>query len=357
MSVAELSIKRPVTTIMLFVSMVVVGLIAAVRLPLEAMPDVSAPFLFIQLPYAGSTPEEVERTILRPVEETLSTMTDVKSMEGNATSEQGSVFLMFSDWDRDIEIAAAEARERIDAIRDDLPDDMQRYFVWKWSTSDEPALELRLTSKQLDLTKRIRPYRPRLQAPARTPAGRCEGRSGRRAAERSRDRDRPGPPQRARPGAQRSRHAPARGELLRLRRPDRRRRAAPARATGRRAHRPAAVARPLARQRRAPVGCRRRAPQAREDALRPSPRRSPRRGHRHLQGTRRQPGRRLAQRARRARHDHGRAGRQRHRPARAVGCRRERDRFADRPGRSRRHRPAAVDRGAVLLPAPLAVDA
>ncbi|KGQ18991.1 Cation/multidrug efflux pump [Lysobacter dokdonensis DS-58] len=167
MSVAELSIRRPVTTIMLFVSMVVVGLIAAVRLPLEAMPDVSAPFLFIQLPYAGSTPEEVERTILRPVEETLSTMTDVKSMEGNATSEQGSVFVMFSDWDRDIEIAAAEARERIDAIRDDLPDDMQRYFVWKWSTSDEPALELRLTSKSLDLTKEFdridRVYKRRLE--------------------------------------------------------------------------------------------------------------------------------------------------------------------------------------------------
>jgi len=152
-SIAELSIKRPVTTIMLFISMMVVGLIAAVRLPLEAMPDVSAPFLFVQLPYAGSTPEEVERNILRPVEETLSTMTDVKSMEGNATSEQGSVFLMFSDWDRDIEIAAAEARERIDAIRSDLPDDMQRYFVWKWSSSDEPAMSLRLTSGVLDLTK------------------------------------------------------------------------------------------------------------------------------------------------------------------------------------------------------------
>ena len=189
MSIAELSIKRPVTTIMLFVSMVVVGLIAAVRLPLEAMPDVSAPFLFIQLPYAGSTPEEVERTILRPVEETLSTMTDVKSMEGNATSEQGSVFLMFSDWDRDIEIAAAEARERIDAIRDELPDDLQRYFVWKWSTSDEPALELRLTSKRARPDEGIRPHRPRLQAPARTHA-RAWRRSKWKARRRTKSRSR-----------------------------------------------------------------------------------------------------------------------------------------------------------------------
>ena len=107
MSIAELSIKRPVTAIMLFVSMVVIGVIAAVRLPLEAMPDVSAPLLFVQIPYAGSTPEEVERNILRPVEETLSTMTDIKSMRGTAPSESASVFMIFSDWDRDIEIAAS----------------------------------------------------------------------------------------------------------------------------------------------------------------------------------------------------------------------------------------------------------
>ena len=73
MSIAELSIKRPVTAIMFFVSLVVIGLIAAFRLPLEAFPEVSPPFIFVQLPYAGSTPEEVERTVLRPVEEALST--------------------------------------------------------------------------------------------------------------------------------------------------------------------------------------------------------------------------------------------------------------------------------------------
>ncbi|AXA84044.1 AcrB/AcrD/AcrF family protein [Lysobacter oculi] len=153
MSVAELSIKRPVTTIMLFVSMVVVGLIAAVRLPLESMPDVSAPFIYVMLPYAGSTPEETERSILRPVEETLSTMTGVKSMQGNATSESAGVFMQFSDWSRDIAIATADARERIDAIRNDLPDDLRRYMVFKWSSSDEAAVSLRLSSKTLDMTR------------------------------------------------------------------------------------------------------------------------------------------------------------------------------------------------------------
>ncbi|QOW23134.1 MULTISPECIES: efflux RND transporter permease subunit [Lysobacteraceae] len=147
MSIAEISLRRPVTTIMLFVSMVAIGLIAAVRLPLEALPDVSAPFVFVQLPYAGSTPEEVERNILRPAEEALATMSGIKGIQGRASSDGAAVFMMFSDWSRDVEITASEARERIDAIRDELPDDLRRYFVFKFSTTDQPIMRLRLAGE------------------------------------------------------------------------------------------------------------------------------------------------------------------------------------------------------------------
>jgi HAE1 family hydrophobic/amphiphilic exporter-1 len=152
MSVAAFSIRRPVTTVMFFVSMFVVGLIAAVRLPLEAFPAVTFPGIFLQLPYGGSTPEEVERTVLRPVEEAVSTMSGIKRMNGSARAEGASMFIEFSDWERDAAIAASEARERIDAIRDDLPDDLQRYFVLKFSTTDEPVLKVRLASNR-DMTR------------------------------------------------------------------------------------------------------------------------------------------------------------------------------------------------------------
>jgi HAE1 family hydrophobic/amphiphilic exporter-1 len=150
-TVAERSIKRPVTTVMLFVSLFVIGLIAAMRLPLESFPEVTPPFIYVSLPYAGSTPEEVERSLLRPAEDTLATMTGIKTMQSEARSDGAGIFIMFSDWTRDSAIAASEARERIDAIRDDLPDDLRRYDVFKWSSNDEPAVELRLTGKT-DLT-------------------------------------------------------------------------------------------------------------------------------------------------------------------------------------------------------------
>ncbi|MGX9720295.1 efflux RND transporter permease subunit [Stenotrophomonas acidaminiphila] len=153
MNITELSIRRPVTTIMLFVSMVVIGLIAAFKLPLESEPEASIPFFFVSLPYPGSTPEEVERNLLRPVEEAIATMPGIKSMNARANAEGGQIQVEFSDWNRDIAMAASEARERIDAVRDQLPDDFRRYYVQRWSTSDQEAISLRLNSKE-DLTAR-----------------------------------------------------------------------------------------------------------------------------------------------------------------------------------------------------------
>jgi HAE1 family hydrophobic/amphiphilic exporter-1 len=153
MNITELSIRRPVTTIMLFVSMVAIGLIAAFRLPLEAEPEATIPFFFVSLPYPGSTPEEVERNLLRPVEEAIATMPGIKSMNARANAEGGQIQVEFSDWGRDIAMAASEARERIDAVRDQLPDDFRRYYVQRWSTSDQEAISLRLNSQE-DLTAR-----------------------------------------------------------------------------------------------------------------------------------------------------------------------------------------------------------
>ncbi|KRG71107.1 efflux RND transporter permease subunit [Pseudoxanthomonas dokdonensis] len=153
MSVAQFSIKRPVTTIMFFVSLVVIGAIASLRLPLEAFPDVSFPVIFVNLPYQGSTPEEVERTVLRPTEEALATMPGVKNMQGTASADGANVVLFFSDWERNVSIAASEAREKIDAIRDQLPDEIRRVFVGNFSSSDQPVLRIRLASNSTNLAK------------------------------------------------------------------------------------------------------------------------------------------------------------------------------------------------------------
>ena len=151
MTLAELSLKRPVTAIMFFVSMVVIGLIAAFRLPLEQFPAIDAPFLFVQIPYPGSTPGEIERTITRPVEEALATLPGIKRMNSTSDGESAQIFIEFK-WGESVGIKAVQAREKIDAIRADLPADLQRYFVKKFSTSGDPVLQLRIANKTGDLS-------------------------------------------------------------------------------------------------------------------------------------------------------------------------------------------------------------
>ncbi|MGD6027753.1 efflux RND transporter permease subunit, partial [Xanthomonas citri pv. citri] len=68
-----------------------------------------------------------------------------------ASSDAATIQMEFKDWDRDIAIAASEARERIDAIVDDLPDGFQRYFVFKWSSADQAILQVRLAG-DMDLS-------------------------------------------------------------------------------------------------------------------------------------------------------------------------------------------------------------
>jgi HAE1 family hydrophobic/amphiphilic exporter-1 len=60
--------------------------------------------------------------------------------------------IVFTDWSRNVAIAASEARERIDAIRDELPAELQRYFVAKIDTGDQPVLRVRLASDTQNLT-------------------------------------------------------------------------------------------------------------------------------------------------------------------------------------------------------------
>ena len=146
----EISLARPVTTMVFFVALALVGLIAARLLPLEKFPDIEFPGIFIQIPYSGSTPEEVERLITRPVEGALATLSGVEHMYSRSSSDQAEIFLEF-DWDQKMGVKGIEARAKVDGIRNQLPEDVRRVLVFTGSLGDQPVLQLRISS-ELDLS-------------------------------------------------------------------------------------------------------------------------------------------------------------------------------------------------------------
>ena len=141
----ELALHRPVTTVVVFVALALMGSIASRLLPLEQFPDIEFPGIFVQIPYEGSTPEEVERLITRPVEEALATLSGVEQMFSSSSEGQSQIFLRF-DWDQNMGTKGIEARAKVDSIRHLLPEDVRRVFVFTGSLGDQPVLQLRIAS-------------------------------------------------------------------------------------------------------------------------------------------------------------------------------------------------------------------
>ena len=143
----EVALRRPVTTVVVFVALSLVGLLASRLLPLEKFPDIEFPGIFIQVPYDGSTPEEVERLITRPVEEALATLSGVERMFSSSDENTAQIFLQFG-WDESMGAKGIEARAKVDSIRHLLPQDVRRVLVFTGSLGDQPVLQLRISSQR-----------------------------------------------------------------------------------------------------------------------------------------------------------------------------------------------------------------
>ncbi len=142
-----IALRRPVACMMLFTALAVIGLIAARMLPLERFPDIDFPGMFIMIPYEGSTPEEVERLITRPVEEVLATLPNLKQMT-STSNESGAQIGIFMGWEQDMTTTGIDARVKVESIRDRLPADLRRLQIFTGSTSDQPVLTLRISGER-----------------------------------------------------------------------------------------------------------------------------------------------------------------------------------------------------------------
>jgi HAE1 family hydrophobic/amphiphilic exporter-1 len=157
------ALQRPVTTIMMALAVLAVGLISTRLLRLEAMPDITFPGMQVTIPYAGSTPEEMEQLVVRPVEEALATLSGIEEIRATAQADQAQFVILFS-WDRDAEAAAFEVRTKVDSIRPQLPAGADRVLMQAFNASDQPVVVIRIASDQ-DLTDQYDNLEKYLQRP------------------------------------------------------------------------------------------------------------------------------------------------------------------------------------------------
>jgi HAE1 family hydrophobic/amphiphilic exporter-1 len=143
----DIALRRPVTTVMVFMALTLIGLIGARLLPLEQFPDIAFPGMGVTIPYAGSTPEEIEQLITRPVEEALSTLSGIEELRSTSTENEAQFGISFG-WGTDVHAVGFEVRTKLDSIRDQLPKGADRMLIFAGSLGDLPILQIRISADQ-----------------------------------------------------------------------------------------------------------------------------------------------------------------------------------------------------------------
>jgi HAE1 family hydrophobic/amphiphilic exporter-1 len=154
----DFALRRPVTTLMAFAAVAMIGLVSSRLLPLEQYPDVSFPFMGAGVPYPGSTPEETEELITRPIEDALATLPGIEQIT-STSSDQDARFEIRFKWGTDLNTAGFEVRNKLDSVRASLPKTADRMWMWMASTADAQMLTVRFSadqdlSSQYDLLER-----------------------------------------------------------------------------------------------------------------------------------------------------------------------------------------------------------
>jgi HAE1 family hydrophobic/amphiphilic exporter-1 len=144
--IVKFAVERKVTMGMIVLGVLVLGWISLQRLPLEYLPAFSSRNVSVRAAYPSSSPAEVERLIVRPLEDVLGTINGIERLSARASAGEASVSIGFLDG-TDMDMAAVEVRDRIERVRHLLPDDLERVTIRRFQTTDIPVLRFDLSAE------------------------------------------------------------------------------------------------------------------------------------------------------------------------------------------------------------------
>ena len=142
MKIAEISIRRPITVGMVTVAVLMFGLVAFGRLPINLLPDISYPTLTVETKYPQAAPNEVENLVTKPIEEAVAVVSGVQRITSRSRAGVSEVTMEFG-WDSKMDFAALDVREKLDLVQ--LPRDAEKPSVLRFDPSNDPILRVILS--------------------------------------------------------------------------------------------------------------------------------------------------------------------------------------------------------------------
>ena len=147
MSIYKSAVNRPVTTIMLFTAIIVMGIYSMVQLPIDFYPEIEPPFISVMTTYPGANASDIETNITRTLEDAFNAIDNLKEITSTSYDNLSVIFIEF-EWGVNLDEATNDLRSAIDIVFDALPDDCDRPSVFKFNTAMMPILFYAITAEE-----------------------------------------------------------------------------------------------------------------------------------------------------------------------------------------------------------------
>lgn len=141
MKLADVSIRRPVFATMMIMALVVLGLFSLVKLNVDLYPDVDIPYVIITTVLAGAGPEQIETDVTKKIEDAVNTVAGVDWIQSYSQESVSLVVIAFK-LEVDGKVAAQDVREKISAIRGDLPTEIEDPIIQRYDPASFPIMSL-----------------------------------------------------------------------------------------------------------------------------------------------------------------------------------------------------------------------
>ncbi|MBO7255564.1 MAG: efflux RND transporter permease subunit [Paludibacteraceae bacterium] len=145
MSIYKSSINSPITTALIFVAVMILGVFSYMRLPIDQFPEMEPPYISVMTTYAGANSSEIETNVSKLLENSLNSVEGLKEITSTSKDNLSLVTLEF-EWGYDLDEAVNDIRSSIDMIYDNLPDGVSRPLIFKFNTSSMPIMQYAITA-------------------------------------------------------------------------------------------------------------------------------------------------------------------------------------------------------------------
>jgi len=147
MSIYSSSVKRPVTTILIFVILMVIGLYSLIRLPVDLYPEIELPFVTVMTTYPGASASDIESNITRPLEDVLNSVSNLKDLTSTSSDGLSVIFLNF-EYGSNLDEAINDIRSNLNFVTRMLPEEAEDPTIIKFNSSMMPIIFYAITANE-----------------------------------------------------------------------------------------------------------------------------------------------------------------------------------------------------------------